>query len=387
MGDSSRHLLKSLINASEKAANIARICRSNEQLLGLLVQEKTGDEANARFEHDFKTLADVLIQESIKHDVGAEFPEMKENIKGEESSTFKNAEDESVAIVVGANETETADCLLQILQTQHQEAAQILAEEVHRSVEFDKELHEDFPELPNDVDYSQLGIWIDPIDATAEYISGDTMFTNFPGITSTGLDCVTVLIGVYDLSSGLPVIGVISQPFGNKIEDNIYNSALYWGIALPDLQAHSKRLDSETNRSRLLGIFSSSERADLLQQMLDLGYEFAFSAGAGHKALKVITGEVDVYVLSKASTFKWDTCAPQAILRSLNGDIIDFKNSIKEGKAIPLTYTTAAASENSEEGGDETEGTDKDWKCNCNGLIAIKDLKLLEHLLEKLAES
>lgn len=72
MGDSSRHLLKSLINASEKAANIARICRSNEQLLGLLVQEKTGDEANARFEHDFKTLADVLIQESIKHDVGAE---------------------------------------------------------------------------------------------------------------------------------------------------------------------------------------------------------------------------------------------------------------------------------------------------------------------------
>lgn len=67
-----RNLLRSLINASEKAANIARICRSNEQLLQLLVQEKKGDEANARFEHDFKTLADVLIQETIKYDVGAE---------------------------------------------------------------------------------------------------------------------------------------------------------------------------------------------------------------------------------------------------------------------------------------------------------------------------
>lgn len=66
------NLLRSLINAAEKAANIARICRSNQQLLSLLVREKTGDEANARFEHDFKTLADVLIQEAIKHDIGNE---------------------------------------------------------------------------------------------------------------------------------------------------------------------------------------------------------------------------------------------------------------------------------------------------------------------------
>lgn len=70
--DNNRNLLRSLINAAEKAANIARICRSNEQLLKLLVQEKTGDEANIRFEHDFKTLADVLIQETIRHDVGEE---------------------------------------------------------------------------------------------------------------------------------------------------------------------------------------------------------------------------------------------------------------------------------------------------------------------------
>lgn len=186
--------------------------------------------------------------------------------------------------------------------------------------------------------------------------------------------------------SGLPVIGIISQPFGNKLEENIYNSALFWGIALPDLQAHSKKLDNEMTRSRLLGIFSSSERADLLQQMLDLGYEFAFSAGAGHKALKVITGEVDAYVLSKGSTFKWDTCAPQAILRSLNGDIIDFKRSIKECKAIPLTYNISTASENSVEAEDETK-SETDWKCNSNGLIAVKDLKLLDSLLEKLAES
>ena len=230
-----------------------------------------------------------------------------------------------------------------------------------------------------------MNIFLFP-DATAEYISGDTIFTNFPGITSTGLDCVTVLIGVYDLISGLPVMGVISQPFGNKIDDNIYNSALYWGIALSELQAYSKKLDIERKSPRLLGIFSSSERADLLQQMLDLGYEFAFSAGAGHKALKVITGEVDVYVLSKGSTFKWDTCAPHAILRSLNGDIIDFKNSIKEGKTIPLIYNVTNQASNED---DETVELDanNDWKCNSYGLIAVRDLQLLDNLLEKLTVS
>lgn len=63
-------LLKELIKASEKAANIARVCRQDEHLFGLLIQEKPKDESNARFEHDFKTLADCLIQESVKYDIG-----------------------------------------------------------------------------------------------------------------------------------------------------------------------------------------------------------------------------------------------------------------------------------------------------------------------------
>lgn len=63
-------LLRELIKASEKAANIARVCRKDEHLFGLLIQEKPKDEANTRFEHDFKTLADCLIQETVKYDIG-----------------------------------------------------------------------------------------------------------------------------------------------------------------------------------------------------------------------------------------------------------------------------------------------------------------------------
>lgn len=63
-------LIKSLIIVSEKAANIARLCRQNGHLFKLLIQKKSTEEQNPRFVDDFKTLADVLIQEVVKHDIG-----------------------------------------------------------------------------------------------------------------------------------------------------------------------------------------------------------------------------------------------------------------------------------------------------------------------------
>jgi inositol polyphosphate 1-phosphatase len=65
-------LFQILLQASEKAANVARACRQNEELFPFLIQEKSLEEKNPRFFHDFKTLADVLIQEMIKHDIGIE---------------------------------------------------------------------------------------------------------------------------------------------------------------------------------------------------------------------------------------------------------------------------------------------------------------------------
>ena len=59
-----------LIKVSEKAANIARIIRREKSLFDLLVEEKTGDSKNKRFVQDFKTLADVLVQEVVTHDLG-----------------------------------------------------------------------------------------------------------------------------------------------------------------------------------------------------------------------------------------------------------------------------------------------------------------------------
>lgn len=59
-------LMVALVQASEKAANIARSCRQEDTLFSLLIEEKK----SRRLSADFKTLADVLVQEVIKHDIG-----------------------------------------------------------------------------------------------------------------------------------------------------------------------------------------------------------------------------------------------------------------------------------------------------------------------------
>lgn len=68
----SADLIKKLLVVSEKAARLSRTFRQNDHLLSLLVEEKENDEKNARFFRDFKTFADVLVQEMIKYDLEKE---------------------------------------------------------------------------------------------------------------------------------------------------------------------------------------------------------------------------------------------------------------------------------------------------------------------------
>lgn len=65
-------LLLAMLQAAMKARDVARIIRSEPALLDLLVEEKKGAEKNKRFVQDFKTLADVLIQQMVSHDIAAQ---------------------------------------------------------------------------------------------------------------------------------------------------------------------------------------------------------------------------------------------------------------------------------------------------------------------------
>ena len=76
-------------------------------------------------------------------------------------------------------------------------------------------------------------------------------------------------------------------------------------------------------------VISSSER-DTVQHQLQDHFHLYYAPGAGYKVLCVIDRLVSAYLLTSGSTFKWDTCGPHAILRSLGGNIVDLGAVVEE---------------------------------------------------------
>lgn len=355
-----RSFLALLCDLSEKAGNIARLIRRDEKLLELLVEEKTDDAANPRFVHDFKTLADVLIQEMIRKYVGAKYPEV--SIRGEEDSTFTNGAGEHVTVAVADKFEETLACLEQVLEGKAHEA-KLLAEELHREVTADVEIEE----ISLDLALDKIGIWIDPIDGTAEYIKGVHKPSRFANIPASGLQCVTILIGVYDLESGIPLAGVINQPFSAAAEDDTYRSAIFWGVCCGDTRSTNVPARAESNETKI-AVLSSSEQTKFTKFLKQkLRADIVYSAGAGHKLLKLITGDADLNLLSRGTTFKWDTCAGQAILMAMSGNVLSLNDTIFAGKPVPLTYGS------------------KEPNCNLNGILAYREENTIREIIAMFA--
>lgn len=330
-----KKFLDSLVCASEKAAVIARVCRRENELFKLLIEEKKGKEKNEKFCHDFKTLADVLIQETVRHDIGKSYPMIKSEIYGEESNKFTNTLGETIAVEVQPTEKATSELLMKVLDG-NSKAATLLANAVHSPVTLTTSVEEDIARIPGELELnaSNCGIWIDPIDSTAQYIKG-TEEIPLPGQMFTkGLQVVTVLVGVYCKDTGEPIVGVVNQPFHTRSSEDIWSGQIYWGLCYKGARFSSGNLLPEIRSSKPTAIVSSSEDRGLVAR-LEEHYACVQAAGAGHKLLMVAKGAADVYVTAKPSTYKWDSCAPDAILNSLNGRALEFTG---DRQYQPITY-------------------------------------------------
>lgn len=67
-------LLEAIVSVGRIAGGVAKQCRGEESLRKLLVQTKGENEANPRFLQDFKTLADVLIQQIVAKRLADQVP-------------------------------------------------------------------------------------------------------------------------------------------------------------------------------------------------------------------------------------------------------------------------------------------------------------------------
>jgi inositol polyphosphate 1-phosphatase len=81
-----------------------------------------------------------------------------------------------------------------------------------------------FDKIPGDIsiDLSNIGIWIDPVDGTQQYINGtDGIIDSYTGIIRDGLPTALVLIGCFDVKNGQAVIGVANRAFNEKLDKSL----------------------------------------------------------------------------------------------------------------------------------------------------------------------
>ncbi|KAL4707930.1 hypothetical protein ACJJTC_013721 [Scirpophaga incertulas] len=332
-------IVQTLVNASERAACVARACVG----LGedaLLVTEKSEGEANTRFEKDFKTIADVLAQEAAKLTISENFPMLSNHIRGEECTEIAGKK-----IKIEESEEQTVRMLRSFVSSS---LAEKMAEAAHSDVQH---VHAyQIPDNIGDLNVADLGIWIDPIDGTAEFISGVRGEANAEG----GLNCVTVLVGAYLRSTGEPVIGVINQPFhGNG------RGRLFWGMCSKNASKWGGTHISMTKDSNVL--LMSSADTIVKQMFAKSKYRIETMPGAGNKLMHVCLGDAEAYLLTKGTTYLWDTCAAHAIIKAKGGDVLNYVT----GQSIKYNIP---------------HSPDNQIYCNSDGIIAYCDNKVIRYM-------
>lgn len=317
-------VLQLFLEVAAKASEIASVVRKEKALLDLLIEEKPDIQKNHQFFQDFKTLADVLIQETVRHFINQKIPSFGESIFGEESNTFTNTKGEFITIEIFQKEEETKALLIKILDG-NDEAASLLSKAIHS----DSHVNVCNEKLETEIDVNNCGVWIDPIDATGQYIKGEVGVEDEDGIIRDGLQCVAVLIGIFEKSSGSPVLGVVVQPFATyNSETESWTGHTFWGICYKELKVTSF-LPSTTSCERKPKIVMSKSESEQVQKALSSKYKLIFASGAGFKILATVIGLANAYVLSHQSIYRWDCCALHAILLAMGGGIISYKHAVE----------------------------------------------------------
>lgn len=160
----------------------------------------------------------------------------------------------------------------------------------------------------DDVELADLTVWVDPLDGTKELLDGNK-------------EAVTILIGI--AWNGSPIAGVVHQPFF-ACESRIGRT--WWGGKncglICDRQKHNLTENSlrkcivATTRSHPSQIVQEAAMRLHPDEILPIG-------GVGNKIVMLLEGNISHYVFPKKGTKRWDTCAPQAVLESLGGKLVN----------------------------------------------------------------
>ena len=165
-----------------------------------------------------------------------------------------------------------------------------------------------------------------------------------------------------------------------------------WGVSISSTKVFSvpnmsqnfpsnpnTKQNSPSDQQQFSVVMSKSER-DEIQEIFKHHMTIHYAAGAGYKLTGVIQGQMHAYILSKGSTFKWDTCGPHAILMALGGGMVSYHSL--DNLKLPLTSENCLDFQLVYNLSDDKNSIGANKWSNSNGLIAYRSLDDLEQILK-----
>lgn len=197
--------------------------------------------------------------------------------------------------------------------------------------------------------------------------------------------------------------GVINQPFSRYDDQNkTWTGRIIWGIhENSSLSVNNLKITKSINNndedcslnslhdSPFSVVISSSEDNELKEKLQSTGIMMHEIAAVGFKLLKVIDETVNVYILSKGSSFKWDTCAAHGILSSMDGGVVSYQTAVQIALDCGFTDSNLLKEKLKDsqlvyhKPDDELSEPGKMWS-NTGGLIAFRNFKDLIIILKAL---
>jgi len=148
--------------------------------------------------------------------------------------------------------------------------------------------------------------FVDPLDGTQEFVNRNGEFAIHIGLA----------IG------GEATLGVVYRPVGDRLYSGVVGQG---GDVEVDGERRPLRVSDVTEPARLRLVVSRSHRSKLTQQVVErLGIERQRESGSvGIKCGLLAEAAADLYLHVSDKSYRWDNCAPEAVLRAAGGILTD----------------------------------------------------------------
>lgn len=147
--------------------------------------------------------------------------------------------------------------------------------------------------------------YVDPLDGTREFVKGNGQFAVHIGLAV----------------EGEAKVGVVYRPVGRRLHAGVVGG----GCTLEtDEGVRTLRIPDEHPEALTLAVSLSHPSKRLRNVRERLGVREVIRSGSvGLKAAMVAEGLADLYVHASSRSYRWDACAPEALVRAAGGVFVD----------------------------------------------------------------